>query len=370
VNQGLLNDFLLNFPGVAASRVPLLSENFAVQEKAFAGYVLGRFEGEGWKGNVGVRIVQTDQTSSGFVNGVPPGTPGSISNPFGNFLPVSFDRSYTDVLPSANFSFDLTEDFVFRIGAARTMARPDYTDIVPRVSLNPGSLTGNGGNPDVDPYRANQFDLSFEYYMSNDSVVAATLFYKDIQSFVSSEIVSAVFPVETATPNLSRCTPAGGPNPNLFNCQFFIDQRANGGGGRVQGVELNAQVPIWGGFGVLTNYTYSDAETESGDPLPGNSEHTFNFTGFYETDMLSARLSWTYRSDFFVTFDRATPLNQDGVRSLDASVNFNVNDNWALTFDAINLTNEEIFQFSGFENQPRAIYDNGSQYYLGVRMRY
>jgi iron complex outermembrane receptor protein len=51
-------------------------------------------------------------------------------------------------------------------------------------------------------------------------------------------------------------------------------------------------------------------------------------------------------------------------------VNFNVNDNWALTFDAINLTNEEIFQFSGFENQPRAIYDNGSQYYLGVRMRY
>ena len=368
VDRGLLEQFLLNFPGVEAGRVPLLSESFAVEERATGGYLLGRFQGEGWTGNIGVRVVNTDQETSGFVTGVPPG-PGVISNPFGNFLPVSFDRSYTDILPSANFSFDLSEHLVFRMAAARTMSRPDFTDIVPRVSLNPGSLTGTAGNPDVDPYRANQFDMSLEYYPSNNSVFQVALFYKDIQSFVTSEIVSGVFPVETATPNLSRCVSAGGPNPNLYNCEFFIDQRANGSGGRVQGFELNFQTPLWNDFGVLLNYTYSDGETDSGDPLPGNSENTYNITGYYENEILSARLSYTERSEFFVTFDRASPLNQDGVRSLDSSISWNVTPQVALTFDAINITDEPIVQFSGDGFRPRAIYDNGRQFLFGARIR-
>jgi iron complex outermembrane receptor protein len=195
------------------------------------------------------------------------------------------------------------------------------------------------------------------------------LFYKDIQSFVTSEIISGVFPVETATPNLSRCVSAGGPNPNLYNCQFFIDQRANGSGGRVQGFELNFQTPVWNDFGVLVNYTYSDGETDSGDPLPGNSENTYNITGYYENEIVSARLSYTERSEFFVTFDRASPLNQDGVRSLDSSISWNVTPLVALTFDAINITDEPIVQFSGDGFRPRAIYDNGRQFLFGARIR-
>ncbi|HYD86750.1 MAG TPA: TonB-dependent receptor [Vitreimonas sp.] len=368
VDRGLLRDYLLNWPGVEAGRIPNPPENFSIEEIAYGGYVLGRFEGDDWRGNIGVRVITTDQTSSGAVSGA--AGPGVISNAFGNFLPVTFQRSYTDVLPSANFAFDLTDDFVLRMAAARTMGRPDFTDIVPRVSLNPGSLTGTGGNPDLDPYRANQFDLSFEYYPTRDSVFALGLFYKDIQSFITSDIVQGTFGVETLTPNLTRCTPSGGPNPNLYDCVFDIDQRANGSGGRVQGFEVNIQTPLWGDFGLLTNYTYSDGETDEGDPLPGNSEHTFNLTGFYETDRLSARLSYTYRSEFFVAFDRASPLNQTELSSLDTSISLNVTPNVALTLDAINLTDEVIEQYSGSGVRPRGIYDNGRQLYLGARVRY
>jgi len=368
VDRARVQQVLQGFPGVTAGRIPNPPENFSIEERALAAYMLGRFEGEDWRGNIGLRIVDTEQTSSGAVSGA--AGPGAISNAFGNFLPVTVERSYTDILPSANFAFDLTDDFVFRLAAARTMGRPDFTDIVPRVSLNPGSLTGNGGNPNIDPYRANQFDMSFEYYPTRDSVFAAGLFYKDIQSFITSEIVQGTFGVETLTPNLSRCTPAGGANPNLFNCVFDVDQRTNGSGGRVQGFELNVQTPILGDFGLLTNYTYSDGETDEGDPLPGNSEHTFNVTGFYETDLLSARLSYTYRSEFFVTFDRASPLNQSSLASLDSSVSWNVTPHVALTFDAINITDEQIEQFSGDTIRPRATYDNGRQFYVGARVRY
>ena len=157
---------------------------------------------------------------------------------------------------------------------------------------------------------------------------------------------------------------------NLFNCPFTINRRANGGGGTFQGVEFSVTQPIAMGFGVTGNYTYSDAETDSGDPMPGNSKDTFNLSGYFENERVSARLSYTYRSDFFVTFDRSTPLNQKALESVDASVVVNVLDNVALTFDALNLTNEKIEQFAGTELRPRAIYDNGRVYYAGVRLKF
>ena len=67
------------------------------------------------------------------------------------------------------------------------MARPDYTDVAPRVSLNPGALTGTGGNPNLDPYRANQADVSLEWYHGQDAVVALAIYYKDIKSFITDQ---------------------------------------------------------------------------------------------------------------------------------------------------------------------------------------
>ncbi|WP_309643464.1 TonB-dependent receptor [Phenylobacterium sp.] len=365
VDRNKLNTILQGQPASVRARIPLYSEIFDVEEKTLGGYVLGEFGGDDWRGNVGVRVIKTEQAAGGYLQGA-----GPIVNPFGAFTRVDTDRSYTDVLPSLNIAFDLSEDLVVRFAAARTMARPDYTDIAPRVTLNVGALSGGGGNPDIDPYRANQFDVSLEWYPRADTILAASLYYKDIQSFITDRPVQERFQVETGTPNLTRCTAVGGGNPNLFNCLFDINRRANGGGGKLQGLELTAQAPIWNGFGVQTNYTYSDSETQSGDPLPGNSEHTFNLVGFYENEHITARLAYTYRSEFFVTFDRATPLNQDALESLDGSLAYNVNDNVTLTFDAINITEEKIVQYSGDASRPRGTYDNGRQFYAGVRLKF
>jgi iron complex outermembrane receptor protein len=149
-----------------------------------------------------------------------------------------------------------------------------------------------------------------------------------------------------------------------------INQRANGGGGKIQGFELSGTAPIWGGFGVQANYTYSDAEADSGDPIPGNSEDSYNLAAYFENAMLSLRLAYTFRSDFFVTFDRSTQLNQKELESLDASLVVNVMEGVALTLDAVNLTNDRIEQFAGAEFRPRAIYDNGRIYFAGVRLKF
>ena len=366
VDRDKLEDIFFGFPH---PRIPNPPENFSINEKTYGGYAMAKFGGENWRGNIGLRIIRTDQTSRG--NAVGTGGPGSISNAFGNFTPVEVERSYTDFLPSANISFDLDPTLVLRFAAARTMARPDYTDIVPRVTLNPGALTGSGGDPNVDPFRANQFDVSLEWYPDRETIVAAALYYKDIQSYIVNTTTQETFGIEADNnPNLSRCTPAGGANPRLFNCLFDINRRSNGPGGSNKGFELQVQRPLWGGFGVIGNYTFSKAKSESGDPIPGNSKHAFNATAYYEQGPISARLSYTYRSKFFIDIDRASPLNQKATQSLDASASYKLTENFWITAEAVNLTNDKIEQYSGTTVRPRAIYDNGRQFYIGARFKY
>lgn len=361
INRSAVNDILFN--NLTAPRLYYPQQSFSVTEKADAGFVMANMSGDKWGGNVGLRYVRTDQTSRG--NQI--GAAGCTPNAFGCFTPLSVDRSYNDLLPSANVRFNINDEWVLRGAVARVMARPDYTDVAPRVSLNPGALTGTGGNPNVDPYRANQADVSLEWYRTQDALVALAIYYKDIKSFIADRPGIESFDVQSATSPSLQCTPV---SANVFNCPFSVNRRSNGGGGSVQGLEFTVTQPIALGFGFNGNYTYSDADTDSGDPLPGNSKNTYNLSGYFENERVSARLSYTYRSDWFVTFDRSTSLNQKALSSVDASVVVNVLDNVAVTFDALNITNEKTEQFGGVETRPRAIYDNGRVYYGGVRLKF
>ena len=358
-------------PASVRARIPNPPENFRIKEKTYGGYGMVKFGGGRWRGNAGLRVVKTEQTSTGNLIGIPATTPGAVTdNAFGVFLPVTTERSYTDYLPSANVSFDVTPTVLLRLGAGRAVARPDYTDIVPRISLNPGSLTASGGNPFVRPYRANQADVSLEWYPDRETIVAAALYYKDIKSYITDAITQERFPVQTSTPNTSRCTLLNLAD-NLYDCLFDVNRRANGPGGTNKGFEFQVSRALFAGFGVIANYTYSDADVDGGvGEVSGNSKHAFNATGYFENQLLSARLSYNYRSKFFIAFDRAAPLNQRATESLDGQFAVNVTRNVALTAEAINLTNEKIEQYSGTVDRPRAIYDNGRQFYLGARFRF
>ena len=91
--------------------------------------------------------------------------------------------------------------------------------------------------------------------------------------------------------------------------------------------------------------------------------------GFYENARFAARLAYSYRSEFFVTFDRSTRLNQDALKSLDASLALNVFRGITFTVDGVNLTNEKIVQFASDRFRPRAVYDNGRYYFIGFRFQ-
>ena len=54
--------------------------------------------------------------------------------------------------------------------------------------------------PDLDPYRANQFDLAAEWYFGEGSLLAAALFYKDMQSYIINGTGPERLPTEIADP--------------------------------------------------------------------------------------------------------------------------------------------------------------------------
>jgi iron complex outermembrane receptor protein len=352
-------------------------ESFDFNEKTFGGYVMGNLKGDGWRGNVGVRVVKTKIETDAWRVGVSAGTPGAINNPFGLMAPTSGEKEYTDILPSANFSFDVRDDVVIRLAAGRVLARPDYAQMAGFTSLTESLLTASGGNPNLNPYRANQYDATVEWYFAPQSILAVDFFYKDISTYIVQGATVEKLPLQAAANDPRVVNPANQcvlQSAGLYSCNYSVGRPVNVAGGETKGVEVNFQMPVWNGFGVLANYTYTDASSTSGVPVPSSSKHIANLSGYYENERFSARLSYNYRSKFFVDYDAERGFRQlwsDSIKSLDASASVNLTENVSLSLDAINLTDEkQTDNYDNDKNRPARIYKNGRMVFGGVRFKF
>jgi len=320
-----------------------------VKEQDTAVYVMANLAGKDWRGNFGVRVVNTKQTTITNVPGGP--NPIGLTNVNGPYTPTTDEHSYTDVLPSANIKFDLSKDLVARVAVARTMARADYSALVGAVSLDDNTLTGNGGNPNLKPIRSTNYDATLEWYFAPKSALSVGLFYMDMSSYVTFGVSPATYYNNTF---------------KKFNT-YQITSPSNIAA-KNKGVELGWQQALGGGFGGLANYTYTDGRAADGADVVGNSKHTYNLEGYYENDRFSARLAYTYRSAYLVGLDRSFAQHMDAEGNLAASINYKLTDKITLTFDALNLNNPVLKYYGDNRDQPRALYSNGRQFYFGARM--
>ncbi len=322
-------------------------DEFRVGEKTAALYAMLEGGGDNWSGNIGLRAVQTRQTT--VVN--LPGGPNPITgSAFGAYTPTVFKRTYRDYLPSANVKFDVRPDLVVRAAVAKTMARPDYSALGGSVSLNDDALSGSGGNVNLDPVRSTNVDLSAEWYYAPKALLSAGLFYMDLRSIVAQGTSFGTYY------NNKRSAPAEYQITSPFNSS-----------GTNKGMELSWQQPLWNNFGFLVNYTWADGELDDDSELLNSSKRTYNLTGYFENERFSARLAYSFRSAYKAGVDRGASQHVDDMPSLAASVNVKLSERFTLTFDALNLTNEIIKMYAENKDRPRAFYANGRTFYLGLR---
>ena len=299
-------------------------------------------------GSLGVRVAHVSTRSSGF----------STSDGGATFTAVSITNSYTDWLPSLNLNFHLADDKVLRLGASMAISRPPLDALVASFSLNPIVInqpaSGGGGNPTLQPYKADQLDLSYEWYFHEESLFAAAVYFKHLTNFIGAS---------------SSVQTIGGT-------QYIIGSENNGKGGNVGGVELTFQTRFYflpeglNNFGVYTNYSYVTSNihefTPSADPytMVGLAKHTAEADLWYNKGPLEARIAYKIHSPFTVSPTWVGPTLKElaAEQTLGASVSYQVNKHFSMRLQGNNLTNERA-RFSSDNNVQHLANDGGYQVY-------
>ena len=336
-------------------------------------------------GNVGVRVVRTKNSASGYLI-----YPNSIYAPYlgaGESEPITASNAYTDVLPSLNVRWEPIDNLIVRFAASKAIARPAFSDMQAYqvLSANPKdgvtvdpdnpqplpvtdlNLTGSSfDNPYLEPMKANQFDLSLEWYFDPDKGGMAWInfFRKDIKDYFRNQSQLVAYP---------------GADGNEYD--YLVTQTINTGTARIQGAEIGWTqffdfLPApFDGFGISANYTYIDSSTEIpaevdaqpvdtdgstfGEmPADGLSKNSYNVAAFYEKGPWQIRVAYNWRSEYLLGVgangyngtnnnldDEAIawklPVYSDEYGQLDASVFYSFNDNIKLGLEMNNLNNAE-----------------------------
>ncbi len=364
---------------------PILDQtaSFVVDESVLGAYVQLDFEGTlgelPYRANAGVRFAQTDLTSTGFGNvlsditSVVQATDGNnqtftLNSPSA----VSVNNDYFDVLPSFNFSVDLTDQWILRSGFSRSLSRPTLTDLSTRFSIASTNVGGEAitrSNPELEAIRSNNFDFSAEWYGEGGTYFSAALFYKDITDFVTQVVTDENVVINDVQQQLE----GGGVlqrGPTEFT--FRVQEPSNGDTAEIYGIEVGGQYLASNGLGVAANFTLVESEATSGgnvSQLENISDLAANLSLFYEDNKWAARVSYNFRSDYLVgqTFEGGRDEFIDDFQQVDLSVSYYISDSLTLFAEGINVFEEDLFRFSETQDFLETFEINGSRWVFGLR---
>ena len=379
-------------------------ENFYdVQEDIYAAYVMNTFRFNNFDIIVGARVEATEWEAVG--NQVLEDNEGELEDileagssrgfTFAEVLALTNDQGeplvnqitatddYVDFFPAVHFNYRPRENLVFRLAYTESIQRPGYSQIAPNQIIGDdsdldadGTVFISGGNPDLEPFRARNFDAYAEYYLPHRGIVSLGFFHKQIDD-----------PIFGATQSVDGAA-FGFPDNDVR-----LSGPANGSDGEITGFEFNYSQQFgflpepWDGFGASINYTQAEdsartpaqfnPETGLNDGLSresglsGASDQTYNISIFFEKYGISTRLTYQYRSEWLNAVDLSDErLDRfwDARPSLDYSFRFSMNERVTFFLDANNLTDEYGRRFNGDRTRVYEVERFGRSFLGGVRL--
>ena len=369
-------------------------QSFRIDEKIVAGFVQMNFEtvagGLPFSGNIGVRMVHTDQSSTSSLD--------DPTNPDPNVRYYStFGDKYTQFLPSANMVLDVSDRDRLRLSLSRQISRPRFYELRNAIGFSIYDIgggkfrpIGSGGNPMIRPYAAKQVDFTYERYLGTTGIFALGLFYKELENLITGGMVED-FDYRAAGlffPPL----PSNAPPGSVVLDKGPLYAPINGNGGNVWGIEAQftqsfRSLPApFDGLGVTMNYAFTQSSVSvtsnaSGNtfnlPMIGLSKHVFNPTVFYDKNGFAARVGVRYRSGFVAShfgFDEQITGNAPET-VVDAQLSYAFPDTGALKGLTIylqgnNLTDAPTRSYYGSEAQTDTLQHFGRVFYFGASMRF
>jgi TonB-dependent receptor len=324
---------------------------YQVEEDTTAGYLQLDWKaslfGKPLRGNAGLRSYDTELTSSG-VMAVKVGA--TTVN-----TPTTVKKSYSGILPAFNAVLELTDQVQIRAAAARNINRPALAAYAMNgtISVDGSSVTVSTGNPNLDPYTSDEFDLAAEWYFGSVGMLTAGVFHKNIDDLVASQTITSGVPY-ASTGLAEGLYPGVTGSTNVTSYTRSVNLNS----AKLTGFELSAQSDFFflpGPFknlGMVANVTFIDSETTNlvnGKPqkgaIYGMSDLNHNVTLYYETAKWGARVSSNYRSDY--TIDSG---GFNATTYIDAAAFYQLTPRIRLSLDAVNLSDEREEQYNSFNN--------------------
>lgn len=369
-----------------------------VTEETAAMYVMANYEtelsGRSLRGNFGARVISTDVTSIGYRSEYET----DQSNPLawqlaevdGTLTKVEGGGSYTEVLPSANFVFDYSDDMIFRGGIFRAISRVDPSDLsfsldasdaednngeITSVDALAAEITGNG-NPEAEPFLSWNFDASFEWYPNDDALLAVGLYHKIFTGGTEQNIVDQDIVIDGETLTVG-----------IVNTET-TDETST-----LSGIEITGSYRWDSGIGFKASYNHSFTDFEFEDSLygetyvdgvqqtvgiiepgsiPGFSEDTFSGQLYYQIGGFDVAAIYKYRSEYFQPYtSNGTRLRYIGdVGVWEARASYKINDYVKVKFEAINLFSEPKTQYFFTEDNLGEVNDYGPRFFVGVSAKF
>ena len=372
---------------------------YDLSEEVWGGYAQLNFGTGGLRGNIGARLVNTrqiDETSdrlqylTDYCLDGPDGPfdPDRPLAPDGNCQILPLDqretienvrlnerKTYTDFLPSLNVSYDVTPSLLLRGAVAKVIARPAISDLAGSRSLIYRSAayafdrdqfgefegwSGSGGNAQLKPFEAWQYDIGIEWYFRAGSVIGGTLFRKDVSNFIVPLVMDVTREV------------AG--QPVLIESYSTV---ANGSSAVSQGVEIYAQHTLPFGLGAQLNFTYNDTSTADvtldgekvgTSPLVGSAKTQVNASVFYENRRLLLRASYNRRGEMVGGLSSGLNTYTAPYEQIDLNASYELMKGLTLTASIINLTKSQEWQYLGNDTKDRFVASaySGRRGYVGI----
>jgi len=338
-------------------------EDFEINERILAGYGMGTFRFGDATVVAGVRIEQTDVELDG----------GFFDEETGQVTPRNVTKDYTDVLPSLNVKYDFTDKIIGRAAYYAAVVRPSFGEVAPNALLNDDRDEIELGNPNLDAYDADNFDLTLEYYPTNLSVISAGFFYKDI----ANAIFPASFDIGDTPDNVDLSFLPADFLATLEEVNTFV----NVGSSEIYGFEFNLVQNLGDlsddldGFLFSANLTLTDSESTLPDgrvvPFLKQADTVGNIALGYDKGPWDLRVSANYRGDNLDSLeDEDLDRITDDRLLIEASARYKFNDNIQVYIEGKNLTDAPEYYYFG-ETSRLSQYDEfGRSFIVGARFTY
>jgi TonB-dependent receptor len=357
---------------------------YHVKVNQTTGYLQGDFRGEWLRpftGNVGFRYIKTDLQIDQHKSG---GTGPYYVSPV-DLGATRLDRSFSDFLPALNLAVDLRDNLKLRLAFSKNMQLLDLDQWGGGLTLDYAIVAGTSppivavqggnqaGNPDLKPWRSNNYDVSLEYYIGRASMLSIAAFKIDVTTYVKSGSV-----IRTDLPDQDGVV-------RNRSVAINLPLPGEGDGASLKGVEVGYKQAFdflpgrWSNLGIDANFTYSPSDTGkdiAGNAIPfqDNSREQANLVLWYQSSRFQARIAGNYRSK------RAVSENYAGITGFekyqapthyyDASASYDVSHHWQVYVNGSNITKEKERYYLVWPDQVLGTKQYEARYTLGVRGRY